>query len=110
MKELIGPFSQIITMANLPERGAISDNSLEIIEDGGWHFTNIRKAEDLEKKLLGFLHHVDYEDNPIDEENIDNLVSERIAIYDHEKDNCKLNFKMSYVKLNRDINDFYKRA
>jgi len=32
---LIGPFSQIITMANLPERGAISDNSLEIIEDGG---------------------------------------------------------------------------
>ena len=35
MKELIGPFSQIITMANLPERGAISDNSLEIIEDGG---------------------------------------------------------------------------
>ena len=35
MKELIGPFSQIITMVNLPERGAISDNSLEIIEDGG---------------------------------------------------------------------------
>ena len=31
-------------------------------------------------------------------------------IYDHEKDNCKLNFKMSYVKLNRDINDFFKRV
>tara|TARA_B100000614_G_scaffold65101_1_gene57665 strand:- start:453 stop:1670 length:1218 start_codon:yes stop_codon:yes gene_type:complete len=35
LKELIGPFSQIITMVNLPERGAISDNSLEIINDGG---------------------------------------------------------------------------
>tara|TARA_B000000532_G_scaffold228213_1_gene207757 strand:- start:549 stop:1766 length:1218 start_codon:yes stop_codon:yes gene_type:complete len=35
LKELIGPFSQIITMVNLPERGAISDNSLEIIDDGG---------------------------------------------------------------------------
>ena len=35
MKELIGPFSQIIAMVNLPERGAISDNSLEIIDDGG---------------------------------------------------------------------------
>jgi imidazolonepropionase len=35
LKELIGPFSQIITMAKLPERGAISDNSLEIIDDGG---------------------------------------------------------------------------
>ena len=35
MKELIGPFSQIITMVNLPESGAISDNSLEIIDDAG---------------------------------------------------------------------------
>tara|TARA_B100001248_G_scaffold262492_1_gene258824 strand:- start:4462 stop:5679 length:1218 start_codon:yes stop_codon:yes gene_type:complete len=35
LKELIGPFSQIITMVNLPERGVISDNSLEIIDDGG---------------------------------------------------------------------------
>ena len=35
MKELVGPFSQIITMANLPERGALIDSGLEIIEDGG---------------------------------------------------------------------------
>jgi len=35
LKKLIGPFSQIITMANVPERGAINDNSLEIIENGG---------------------------------------------------------------------------
>ena len=35
MKELVGPFSQIITMSNLPERGALIDSSLEIIEDGG---------------------------------------------------------------------------
>tara|TARA_B100000674_G_scaffold481381_1_gene482117 strand:- start:746 stop:1051 length:306 start_codon:yes stop_codon:yes gene_type:complete len=35
LKELVGPFSQIITMANLPDRGALIDNSLEIIEDGG---------------------------------------------------------------------------
>ncbi len=31
-------------------------------------------------------------------------------IFDHEEDNCKLNFKMSYVKLERDIDDFYKRV
>ena len=35
MRKLIGPFTQIITMANLPERGAIDDNSLHIIDDGG---------------------------------------------------------------------------
>ncbi len=35
MKILIGPFSQIVTMRNIPIRGAISDSQLEIISDGG---------------------------------------------------------------------------
>ena len=35
MKRLIGPFSQIITMSNLPLKGAITDEKLEIIEKGG---------------------------------------------------------------------------
>ena len=30
-------------------------------------------------------------------------------IFDHEENNCKLNFQMSYVKLERNIEDFYKR-
>ncbi|MBW8359438.1 MAG: imidazolonepropionase [Weeksellaceae bacterium] len=33
--KLIGPFKQIITLANLPLRGKLSDDQLEIIEDGG---------------------------------------------------------------------------
>lgn len=32
---VIGPFSQIITLANLPDKGAIKDEDLEIIEQGG---------------------------------------------------------------------------
>ena len=30
-------------------------------------------------------------------------------IFAHKDDTCQLNFKMSYVKLNRNIDDFYKR-
>lgn len=33
--KLIGPFKQIITLANLPLRGKLSDNQLEIIENSG---------------------------------------------------------------------------
>lgn len=33
--KLIGPFSEILTMRNLPERGKIQDNQLEIIKKGG---------------------------------------------------------------------------
>ena len=32
---LIGPFSQIITMAELPLKGALSDDQLQVIEQGG---------------------------------------------------------------------------
>ncbi|UZR97688.1 imidazolonepropionase [Chondrinema litorale] len=35
MKKLTGPFSQIITLNNLPAKGAIKDEQLEIITDGG---------------------------------------------------------------------------
>ena len=33
--KLAGPFSQLITMAELPERGPIDDQKLEIIENAG---------------------------------------------------------------------------
>ncbi|MBW8361998.1 MAG: imidazolonepropionase [Kaistella sp.] len=33
--KLIGPFKQIVTLANLPLRGKLSDDQLEIIENGG---------------------------------------------------------------------------
>ncbi|PJJ68161.1 imidazolonepropionase [Chryseobacterium geocarposphaerae] len=33
--KLIGPFKQVITLANLPLRGKLSDEQLEIITDGG---------------------------------------------------------------------------
>ncbi|NDK57446.1 imidazolonepropionase [Pontibacter fetidus] len=32
---LIGPFTQILTMTNLPEAGAITDDELDVLEDGG---------------------------------------------------------------------------
>ncbi len=33
--KLIGPFKQIVTLANLSLRGKLSDEHLEIITDGG---------------------------------------------------------------------------
>jgi len=35
MQKLIGPFKQIVTLAGLPMKGAVSDDQLEIISDGG---------------------------------------------------------------------------
>ncbi|BDD12017.1 imidazolonepropionase (plasmid) [Fulvitalea axinellae] len=35
MRKLIGPFSQILTLDKLPDKGALSDSQLEIVENGG---------------------------------------------------------------------------
>ena len=54
MKKLIGPFSQILTMENLPLSGSLSDDQLKIIRNGGviidgekiiktGHFNDLRK-------------------------------------------------------------------
>ncbi|WP_417429263.1 imidazolonepropionase [Halpernia sp.] len=47
--KLIGPFKQLITLRNLPLRGKLSDNQLEIIENGGILIEN-----DLVKKVGDF--------------------------------------------------------
>ena len=36
-------------------------NNIHYIENGGWHFTNIKSPELLEKKFKNFLHHQDFE-------------------------------------------------
>lgn len=46
MKKLIGPFKQIVTLADLPLRGKLDDSQLEIIENGG-----ILISEDLIEKI-----------------------------------------------------------
>lgn len=33
--KIIGPFTQVLTMRNLPLKGSLEDNQLEILEDGG---------------------------------------------------------------------------
>lgn len=55
--KLIGPFKQIITLANLSLRGKLSDNQLEIIENGGILIKNnlIKKVGNFDDFLNGNL-------------------------------------------------------
>ena len=55
--KLIGPFKQILTLNNLPLRGKISDEQLEIIENGGILINNdslIEEVGDIEKLKSDF--------------------------------------------------------
>ena len=56
------------------------------IENGGWHFTNIRTAEGLEKKLLKFAHHFEYEESGLNIEDLKKMINEKKVVYDHAVD------------------------
>ena len=60
--------------------------NIDFIQDGGWHFTNIMSPENLEKKLLGFLHHVDYESSGLKLEDLKRLMNEKRVMYNHSAD------------------------
>jgi beta-1,4-mannosyl-glycoprotein beta-1,4-N-acetylglucosaminyltransferase len=61
-------------------------SSIHRVENGGWHFTNIKTPEDIEKKYLNFLHHQEYEYSGLKLEDIKNMVENNKVIYDHKAD------------------------
>ena len=60
--------------------------NLTFIKDGGWHFTCLRTAEELEKKLLNFAHHYEFEESGLNIENLRKLIADKRVMYDHNVD------------------------
>ena len=56
------------------------------VDNGGWHFTCLKTPEDLEKKLLNFAHHFEYEESGLKIEDIKKMIQENKAIYDYGAD------------------------
>ena len=59
---------------------------IQIIQNGGWHFSYIKNAEDIEKKLKSYLHHLEYELNPLGVDKINQLIKKRKTIYNLKVD------------------------
>ena len=55
---------------------------IKLIDNGGWHFTNLKNAEEIEHKLKSYLHHREFDVNPISSIEIDKIIKNKIAIYD----------------------------
>lgn len=67
-------------------------NNIKFIENGGWHFTCIKKPKDIYKKLLTFAHHQDFENSKISFQELEKKIKEKKVLYDHSSDK-KNNFK-----------------
>ena len=61
-------------------------SDLYFVKNGGWHFTCLRTPEELEKKLLNFAHHYEYEESGLNIKNLKQLMAEKRVMYDHNID------------------------
>ena len=60
--------------------------SIKIINDGGWHFSNIKTPKEIEFKLRSYLHHKDFDLSPLSVEQINEIIKNKQAIYDLKVD------------------------
>ena len=75
--------------------------NINFIENGGWHFTNIKKAEDIDKKMRNFAHHYEYEKSGLNVNSIKKNILERKVFYNHfsDKKDEKFNFQQPLKKI-----------
>ena len=61
-------------------------NSIYHVENGGWHFVNIKTPEEIEKKLNNFGHHAEYKESGLNLNDIKNMINNKRAVYDYHAD------------------------
>ena len=60
--------------------------NIRFINNGGWHFTNIKTAAEIEYKLKSYLHHREFDENPISKNEIEEIIKNKKAIYNLKVD------------------------
>ncbi len=78
--------------------------NLEIINDGGWHFTNVKTAEDLYEKFSNFGHHDEFDESGITIDKLKNYINQGIVFYNHfldqkNKNKWSNNYKLKKIDL-----------
>ena len=80
-------------------------NNIQIIKEGGWHFTNIKSAEEIHHKMKNFLHHYEYEESGLKPEDIKKLIKQRKALYNYgaDKRQEKWSNNSDLIKINLEL-------
>ena len=77
--------------------------NIKFIKNGGWHFTNIKTPEEIRHKLSSYLHHREFDLNPLSTSEIDELIKNKKAIYDLNADKRSQKFGNGIELENYDI-------
>ena len=65
--------------------------NIKWVNNGGWHFTNMKSPEEIFVKLNSFLHNVDFKLSGLTLSDIKKMVNEKKILYEHFSDQRKMN-------------------
>ena len=74
--------------------------NLQIIENGGWHFSYLQKAENISKKIKSFSHGEFNENNIIDKKKIERKILENEDIFNRGFKLKKIDISSSKLREN----------
>tara|TARA_B100000029_G_scaffold92445_1_gene82364 strand:- start:93 stop:983 length:891 start_codon:yes stop_codon:yes gene_type:complete len=90
-------------------------SNIKILDQAGWHFTNVMDEEKIVYKIKSYLHHADFPENLLKKELFQKLIQERKIMYDHSVDKSsdkfsnpktlekfEFNLLPEYIKKNQD--------
>ena len=82
------------------------ERNVKIINNGGWHFSQIMNSKQIQTKFLNDEHHDEYELNKLSDKKIKDMLRNKYIIYNHLADKKELNqkwnnkIKLTLVNLN----------
>ncbi len=84
----------------------LKETNLEIIDNGGWHFTNLKTPQEMFEKLSNYGHHNEFEESGTTVEDLKNQMENKIVAYNHKLDKNKNRHENFEYKLKR-IDELY---
>ena len=76
--------------------------NIQIVDEGGWHFTNVKNNKDIFYKLMNYGEHNEFEKSGLDENKIQELIENNQLYFNHDLDkrqNGKYSAKIKLQKI-----------
>ena len=89
-------------------------SNLKIIKNGGWHFTQLKKPEDLFEKIKNDEHHNEFDKLDMNIDYIKNMIDNKFIEYDHLSDSKSISkignrFKLKSIDINSNMPTYLKK-
>tara|TARA_B110001452_G_scaffold266887_1_gene274954 strand:+ start:941 stop:1828 length:888 start_codon:yes stop_codon:yes gene_type:complete len=75
--------------------------NIQIVDEGGWHFTNVKNNKDIFYKLMNYGEHNEFEKSGLDENKIQELIENNQLYFNHDLDKSQNGKYSAKIKLQK---------